>query len=154
MPSGRLSRGDEAFLQFTACMRRHGVHMADPYRRTGHAGLTLDLPEKTSATTRAYSSCNHLISFVEEMKAAGMQARENAMSYRQRLARQQGLLHYASCMRTHAIPMLDPDATGNLSLGNVPGTAPTGRYTPLFRRADRACRRELPPGVADNGTGP
>jgi hypothetical protein len=135
-------------------MRRHGVHMGDPYHRPGHAGLTLDLPEKTPATTTAYSSCNHLITFIEAMKAAGMQARENGMSYQQRLARQQGLLHYAQCMRARGIPMLDPDANGNLSLGNVPGATPTGRYTPLFRRADRDCRGLLPTGVPDNGTGP
>ncbi|HEY2200570.1 MAG TPA: hypothetical protein VGH56_01675, partial [Solirubrobacteraceae bacterium] len=55
-PSGQLRRGDLAFLQFTVCMRRHGVQMGDPYHRPGHAGLTLDLPEKTPATTRAYSS--------------------------------------------------------------------------------------------------
>jgi hypothetical protein len=152
--SGPLSRGDRAFLQFTVCMRRHGVHMADPYHRSGHAGLTLDLPERTPATTRAYSSCNHLIASVAAMKAAGMQARANAMSYQQRHARQLGLLHYAQCMRARGIPMLDPDANGALSLGNVPGTTPTGRYTPLFRTADRACRGTLPAGVADDGSGP
>jgi hypothetical protein len=135
-------------------MRRHGVHMADPYHRSGHAGLTLDLPEKTPATTRAYSSCNHLISSVEAMKAAAMQARENGMTFGQRRARQEGLLHYAQCMRARGIPMLDPDANGSLSLGNVPGAVSTGRYTPLFRRADRACRGLLPTGVPDNGTGP
>lgn len=153
-PSGQLSRGDQAFLQFAVCMRRHGVQMADPYHQSGHAGLTLDLPEKTPATTSAYSSCNHLITSVEAMKAAGMQARANGMSSEQRRARALGLLHYARCMRARGIPMLDPDANGNLSLGNVPGSAPTGRYTPLFRRADRDCRGLLPTGVTDDGTGP
>ncbi len=153
-PSAQLSHGDQAFLRFTVCMRHHGVQMADPYHRAGHAGLTLDLPEKTPATTTAYSSCNHLIASVEAMKAANMQARENGMSYAQRRAHHLGLLHYAQCMRARGIPMLDPDAFGGLSLGNVPGAAPTGRYTPLFRRADHACRGLLPTGVADNGTGP
>ena len=152
--SGQLNRGDQAFLQFTACMRRHAVHMADPYHRAGHAGLTLDLPEKTPATLRAYSSCDHLIVSVMALKQAGMQARENGLTYAQRRARQLGLLHYARCMRARGIPMLDPDATGGLSLGNVPGAAAIGRYTPLFRRADSACRRLLPAGVTDNGTGP
>ena len=153
-PSTQLSRGDRAFLEFTACMRRHGVPMGDPYHRAGHAGLTLDLPEKTPATTTAYSSCNHLIAFVVTMKEAGMQAREDGMTSEQRRARQLGLLHYAQCMRARGIPMLDPGQDGNLSLGNVPGTASTGRYTPLFRRADHACRGVLPTGVTDNGTGP
>ena len=135
-------------------MRRHGVHMADPYHRSGHSGLTLDLPEKTPATTMAYATCNHLIASVEAMKMAGQRAREEAMSFAQRRARQMGLLHYARCMRARGIPMLDPDANGSLSLGNVPGAAPVGRYTPLFRSADHACRRVLPAGVADNGSGP
>lgn len=135
-------------------MRRHGVHMSDPYRRSGHSGLTLDLPEKTPSTIRAYGSCQHLIASVIAMKEAGMRARQSALSYQQRRAQQLGLLHYARCMRQHGIPMLDPDANGNLNLGNVPGTASVGRYSALFRRADHSCRGQLPAGVSDNGTGP
>jgi hypothetical protein len=152
--TGQLDAGDRAFLAFTACMRHDGVHMGDPYHRAGNSGLTLDLPERTPATVRAYASCNHLIASVEAMKAAGMRARQNTMSYQERRAQHLGLLHYAECMRGHGIPMLDPDANDNLSLGNVPGTADVGRYTPLFHRADQACRSRLPAGVPDNGTGP
>jgi hypothetical protein len=135
-------------------MRHHGVHMGDPYHRAGHAGLTLELPEKVPATIRAYRSCGHLIASVMAMKAAAMQSRQNALSYRQRAAQHLGLVHYAQCMRAHGIGMLDPDANGNLDLGNVPGIAAVGRYTPLFRRADHACRSLLPAGLSDNGTGP
>jgi hypothetical protein len=152
--SGRLSQGDQAFLQFTVCMRRHGVQMADPYRRTGSSGLTLDLPEKTPAVARASASCHHYITSIEAMKAAGMRARQDGLSYQQRSARHLGLVHYAQCMRAREIPMLDPDANDNLSLGDVPGIAAVGRYTPLFREADHACRGRLPAGVSDNGTGP
>lgn len=152
--SAQLSSGDRAFLQFTACMRQHGVPMRDPYHRAGNTGLTLDLPEKAPATVRAYAGCNHFIAAVEAMKAAGMRSRESALSYQQRRARQLGLLHYAQCMRSHGIPMLDPDVNGNLSLGNVPGIASVSRYTPLFHRADQRCRSTLPATVPDNGTGP
>jgi hypothetical protein len=149
-----LDAGDRAFLAFTVCMRHHGVHMADPYHRTANSGLTLALPERTPATAPAFASCHHLIASVEAVKLAGMQARQNAMSYRQRRAEHLALLHYAQCMRAHAIPMLDPDAYGNLNLGRVPGAADVGRYSPLFHRADQACRSRLPAGIADNGTGP
>ena len=50
--------------------------------------------------------------------------------------------------------MLDPDQFGTLNLGNVRGIGAVGRYTPLFRHADQACRSLLPAGVRDNGTGP
>jgi hypothetical protein len=152
-PAG-LTQGDRAFLAYTECMRRHGVHMGDPYHRAGHSGLTLDMPTKTPAMIRANASCGHLIASVVAMKEAGMAARQQAMSYRQAAALHLGLLRYAQCMRERGIPMLDPDANGNLDLGNVPGIASVGRYTPLFRRADHDCRGLLPPGVRDNGSGP
>ena len=149
-----LASGDRAFLAFTACMRRHGVHMGDPYHRAGHSGLSLDFPAKTPSMLRAYSHCGRLIASIISMKEAGMAARQHAMTYRQAQALHLGLVRYAQCMRSHGIPMLDPDANGNLDLGNVPGIASVGRYTPLFRRADHSCRSLLPAGVRDNGTGP
>jgi hypothetical protein len=149
-----LSQGDRDFLAFTRCMREHGVHMADPYHRAGHSGLTLDFPTKTPPVIRAYGKCGHLIASIVAMKEAGTAARQSQLSPQQATARHLGLLHYAQCMRAHGIPMLDPDANGNLNLGNVSGIAAVGRYSPLFRRADHSCRSLLPAGLADNGTGP
>jgi hypothetical protein len=58
-------------------------------------------------------------------------------------------------MRAHDITMLDPTSSGALNLGHVPGmNSDFGRYSPQFRAADAACRRLLPAGVRDNGTGP
>jgi hypothetical protein len=152
--TAQLDQGDRAFLAFTQCMRHHGVHMSDPYHRAGHSGLTLDVPAKTPATIRALGACQHIIASVIAMKEAGMRARQSTLSPQQATARHLGLLHYAQCMRAHGVPMLDPDANGNLDLGNVPGIAGVGRYTSVFRDADHGCRRLLPAGVADNGTGP
>ncbi|HUY60037.1 MAG TPA: hypothetical protein VMV16_10040 [Solirubrobacteraceae bacterium] len=152
--SAQLDQGDRGFLAFTRCMRQHGVQMGDPYHRAGHSGLTLDMPAKTPVMIRAYGRCGHIIASIIAMKEAGMRARQSATGYRQATATHLGLLHYARCMRSHGIPMLDPDQNGNLDLGNVPGIASVGRYTPLFRRADHTCRTLLPSGVRDNGTGP
>lgn len=152
--AAQLDRSDRAFLAFTRCMRRHGVKMRDPYHRAGHSGLTLDFPVQTPANVRAGKSCGNLIAAIVAQKMAAVRAGADGVSYRRRAAVHLGLLHYARCMRAHAIPMLDPDAYGNLNLGNVPGSADVGRYTPLFRRSDRSCRRYLPAGVSDNGTGP
>jgi len=138
---------DADFVDFTRCMRRHGVQMADPFHRPGHQGLSIELPPRTPTTASAYHACNHYIAAVAETKMAHQQQFATAHI--------QALTNYAVCMRAHDIAMLDPGSFGQLNLGNVPGiTGDFGRYSPQFRAADRACRHFLPAGVQDNGTGP
>jgi hypothetical protein len=135
-------------VQFTHCMRGHGVNVADPFHRPGHAGLTIDMPQPGPATTGAYTACGHFLQATVELK---IQAAARRITPAVRLT----LIHYAECMRRHGIGMLDPDPTGQLALGNVPGiNNDLGRYTPQFHAADHACRSALPASVHDDGTGP
>jgi hypothetical protein len=122
--------------------------MSDPYHRPGHAGLTIDLPQENPATRPAFAACNHFIAPLVQAKQAGMAA--------QAAPNLGALSRYAECMRAHDINMLDPNAQGQLNLGNVPGMANNdfGRYSPQFRSADAACRHLLPAGVTDDGSGP
>ncbi len=134
-------------IDFTRCMRAHGIAMADPIHRAGHAGLSIDLPERGPATAAAYRTCEHYLQPLIQAKEAGAPR----ITAEMRL----GLTRYAQCMRTHDIPMLDPNPQGALSLGNVPGiNNGFGRYSPQFRSADNDCRRLLPASIPDNGTGP
>jgi len=134
-------------ISFTRCMRSHGVQMSDPVHRPGHAGLSIDLPERGPATSAAYAACTHFIQAIIQNKAAGAAAQ--AAPHLSQLTR------YAQCMRGHDINMLDPTPQGELNLGNVPGiTSDYGRYSPQFRAADTACRHFLPAGIRDDGTGP
>jgi hypothetical protein len=138
---------DQAMVNFTRCMRTHGVQMSDPVHLPGHAGLTIDLPTHDAANNAAYGACTHFIAKIIQAKQAG--AAQQAAPH---LA---ALTHYAQCMRAHDIAMLDPTPAGQLNLGQVPGiTSDTGRYSPQFRSADTACRHLLPAGVHDDGTGP
>jgi hypothetical protein len=135
-------------VQFARCMRAHGVNMSDPVHLPGHQGLSIDLPRQGPATTEAYNACGRYLQATIELKEG---AAARTITPVVRLA----LIHYAECMRSHAIAMLDPGPLGDLSLGNVPGiNNGIGRYTPRFHFADRACRHLLPAGVHDNGTGP
>ena len=121
--------------------------MADPFHRPGHAGLWLIMPASGPATAAAYGACQHLIAPIIAAKIA----HARAVTATGRLA----LIRYAGCMRNHAVPMLDPDANGALSLGKVPGISNGfGRYTPQFHAADLDCRHLLPASIPDNGTGP
>ncbi len=122
--------------------------MPDPFHRPGHEGLSIELPQQAPATTSADDACGHYLQATVELK---QQAAAQIITPAVHL----GLIRYAVCMRSHAVPMLDPNPLGQLSLGNVPGMSDGfGRYTPQFRIADQTCRHLLPATVHDNGTGP
>jgi len=146
--SGAALHSDRGMVQFASCMRAHGINMSDPFHRPGHSGLTIEPPEQGPATAAGYTACGHYLEATIELK---QRAAEPRITPAVRL----GLIHYAECMRGHAVPMLDPNAIGGLSLGNVPGISNgVGRYSPQFRAADTACRHLLPASISDNGTGP
>jgi hypothetical protein len=141
------AQSDQDMVNFARCMRAHGVQMSDPVHRPGHAGLSIDMPTRDSATSAAYGVCNHFMTKIEQIKAKGAAGVT--------VADLPALTRWAQCMRNHDIPMLDPGPQGQLNLGNVPGiTSDFGRYSPQFRAADHACRPLLPRGVQDDGTGP
>jgi hypothetical protein len=144
------AQSDQDMLNFTRCMRAHGVNMPDPRHIPGHAGLSLQFPGATPApnTRAATAACTHFIQPIIQAKQAGAAA---ALSP----ARLAALTSYARCMRARDIAMLDPTSYGELNLGRVPGiSGDFGRYSPQFRAADAACRHLLPVGVHDDGTGP
>jgi hypothetical protein len=142
------ARSDRGMVQFTRCMRAHGINMPDPVHRPGHEGLAIELPEQGPATAGAFKACGQFLQPTIELK-------QRAAAQRITLAMRLGLIRYAECMRGRAVPMLDPNALGQLNLGDVPGLSNGfGRYTPQFRVADHDCRHLLPPNISDNGTGP
>ena len=61
----------------------------------------------------AYKACQHYIARIIATKGTGARAAAAGM----RLA----LVRDAQCIRTHGIPMVDPNTFGLLNLGNVPG---------------------------------
>jgi hypothetical protein len=141
------AQSDQAMVEFTRCLRGHGVAERDPFHRPGHVGLSVEIPTPGPATNAALSACNHFIAPIAQAKQAGARAELAAWL--------PALTRYAECMRAHDIAMLDPNAVGSLNLGNVPGIASDfGRYSPQFRAADGVCRHLLPAAVHDDGTGP
>jgi len=138
---------DQAMVDFTRCLRSHGVSERDPFHRPGHSGFSVEFPSPGPNTNAALAACNHFIAPIAQMKQANAR-RELAQWLPQ-------LTSYAQCMRAHDIPMLDPNAQGSLNLGSVPSiTNDFGRYSPQFRDADAVCRHLLPSAVHDDGTGP
>jgi hypothetical protein len=146
--SGQSAASDRGMIHFARCMRAHGINVPDPIHRPGHAGVSVEVPGQGPATTDAYKACGQYLKATIALKE---QAAQRMITPAIRLA----LTRYAECMRTHDVPMLDPDTLGQLNLGRVPGMANGfGRYTPQFHAADQDCRHLLPASVPDNGTGP
>jgi hypothetical protein len=140
---------DQHIVDYTHCLRAHGVNEPDPRNEThnGKTGLSFVVPPSTASNHAALTACNHFIASLIAAKLSG--ANHELASWLPSLVR------YASCMRNHDVPMLDPGPQGQLNLGNVPGiTSDFGRYSPQFRAADAACRHLLPSAVHDDGTGP
>src|SRR5712691_10786402 len=63
------ARSDQDMISLDRCMRGHGVQMSDPVHRPGHAGLSIDLPTRDSATSAAYAACTHFIQGIIQDKA-------------------------------------------------------------------------------------
>ena len=108
----------------------------------------------------AYKAHQHYLARITATKRPGARAATAGI----RLA----LVRDAQCMPTRGIPMVDPNAVGQLNLGNVPRPAAAwGSYAPQFHAADLACRRVHPrlgqrqphrtvivPRLAADATGP
>ena len=145
--------GDQAFIDYSHCMRDHGVaDYPDPTAAAGHDGLSLhyDGDQSNSVFQEANATCQHLIQAVIDQKRQNVHDQLTPEKL-------QALIAYARCMRMHQIPLLDPDPNdGHISFGNVPGVADTGigRHDRQFQAADSVCRSNLPADVPDDGTGP
>ena len=140
---------DQDVVDYTHCLRAHGVHEPDPVNEThnGKTGLSFVMPQASAANKSGTGGLQPL-----HRQAVGHQRSR----CEPRAAR--GSRPWSGtrpCMRSHDIGMLDPGPQGQLNLGNVPGiSSDFGRYSPQFRTADAACRHLLPAGVHDDGTGP
>jgi hypothetical protein len=52
---------DQAMLDYTTCMRAHGVRLRDPFHRPGHQGLSVELPTMTPPVRAANQACQHIL---------------------------------------------------------------------------------------------
>jgi hypothetical protein len=161
-PNGAASasREDKAFegaLQFSRCMRQHGVDMPDP-KRVGNGGVSIggpaggpgkkrfksDVPDPKMKTAEA--ACRKYLT-----RGGGGQPMDPAKQARM----QDAFFAYARCMRGKGIDMPDPKVTSQgveMKIGGGPDTASSGGGpaghgpgpdSPVFKAADTACHHFL-----------
>ncbi len=141
----------KAALEFSKCMREHGINMPDP-KFDSNGGITLGV-KPGSGVPRPDDP---------KFKAAQAACQKYLPNGGQPIGKpnpqqQQQALKFARCMRQHGIDMPDPNPNGG---GLMVGGGSGGRTTkaapddPKFKAAQQACQKYLPKGgMVTNGSG-
>lgn len=117
---------EEAALEFTECMRAHGVEVKDP--KPGQKNI--EVGGNDPATKKALAACNG------KLGTAGQElSSEEGEQFRE------GWLAFAKCVRAHGVDMGDPEflGPGKVHLDNK-GIDPS---SPAFAAAREACEGKL-----------
>ncbi len=118
---------EEAALEFTECLRAHGVEVEDP--KPGQKNIEVGDGEDPT-TKKALAACNgKLGSAGQELSSEGEEFREGALAL-------------AQCLRDHGIEMGDPEFLGpgkfHLDIAGI------DTESPAFEAAQEACADQLP----------
>lgn len=126
----------EAALEFTECMRAHGVEVDDP--KPGQKNI--EVGGNDPATKKALVACNGKLGTAGQELSSGEQE-----DFRE------GALALAQCFREQGIDMGDPEFLGSgkfhLDIAGI------DTNSPAFKAAQEACGEKLPelPGISVGG---
>jgi hypothetical protein len=123
LPGNAQAQDDDRAVKHRACLRAHGIEIADP--KPGEEGIAIAGGDQKTfeAAAKACSST-----------AGGGGANRPSQ------ADQDALVRYAQCMRKNGVNIPDPE----------PGMAmPAQKADKKFEKAQAACQKELPQGGAD-----
>ena len=136
---------EQAMLDFTQCMREHGVDMPDPQMGPGGGafGFTVEggpagegaeegpiSSAELDQMMAANEACQHFLEgVVQEFEMPDMSEMQDQM------------LAFAQCMREHGVDMPDPEFSEDGAFTIVGGPGDTGMDPgdPTFRAANEAC---------------
>ncbi len=147
---------EDALLEFTECMREHGIDMPDPqFDGEGGGGIAIaggpggerGIDPESEEFQAAQDACAPIL----EEARQGIE-----IDPEQQAEMQDRMLEFAQCMRDHGIDMPDPqfDGEGGVTLGVRPGSEDTGSPSgpdpddPEFQEAVEECSPEGEGGPA------
>jgi len=133
--------GQEAILQFVACLRDNGIDIPDPQFGVeggffgGGGGDLAGIDFMSSGFLDAMEACQHLLEALQPEIDPEQQAEQNEQ-----------LLVFAECMRREGIDFPDPDPVRGLTIGSMRGADGEliiDPFDPGFQDAMRTCQEEL-----------
>jgi hypothetical protein len=148
---------EEAALEFSECMREHGVDVPDP--KPGQGGIVLSgstrsgpggknksttgINPEDPATKKALKACE------SKMPKLGAE-----MSPQQEEKFKEAALAFAECMRENGVNMPDPQFGGKGKVSIQIKKGGVNPDTPAFEEAQEACRKKVPGGPVIGGPPP
>jgi hypothetical protein len=157
---------EAALLNFSKCMRQHGVNIPDPtVDANGNVQLRPPQGSSAGATNGSTQSASQRQKFQTAQNACRkyLQGVFQGFSQADRTKLQDAAVKYAQCMRAHGYNLPDPNFNSQPSPGS--GGAVRGgpfsnvnRNDPAFKKANQACQSiftnaGLPAGGAGFGGG-
>lgn len=125
-------------LAFAQCMRAHGVaNYPDPNSSGNIAKESLQqLGVSASRYASALNACKHLL------PGGGSGPTPAQLQYEKALG-----LSFARCMRSHGVPLPDPDSSGRIP---DPASFGVNQGSPKFEAGNTACAKYRPPYIPSN----
>lgn len=136
-------------LQFSQCMRDHGINIPDP-QSNGNGGFGVRI--QSGSGPNQFSPDNPKFQAAQEACKKYL-PNGGTLSPEQQAQAQQNALKFAQCMRDHGINVPDPQTSG----GGIKLEGPTGVNPddPKFQQAQQACQKYLSipggPGLSTSG---
>jgi hypothetical protein len=128
-----MNVGTKDGAKFSECMRKHGVtNFPDPNSQgviTIHSGMGID--PGSPAFTSARTACDKLLPNGGQPTPA------------QIAQRQQQMLQFSACMRSHGIKDFPDPSNGGLRISVHPGSD-LDPNNPTFQKAQQACQKYAP----------
>jgi hypothetical protein len=139
---------EEAALEFSECMREHGVDVPDP--KPGQAGVMLGGTTKSGPGGKNKTTIG--INPEDPATKKALEACESKMPQGQKMSPQQeekfkeAALAFAKCMREHGVNMPDPQFGGKGKISMKIEKGGLDPNSPAFEEAQEGCRKEVPGG--------
>jgi aspartyl-tRNA synthetase len=118
-------------IKFAQCMRDHGVDMPDPQP---NSPLEMNGKEVSQDKFKAAQEA------CKQFTPGG-----NGPAQKMNPQQVDQMRKYAKCMRDHGVDFPDPDSEGHINIkANGSGNAMMNPDDPTFKKAQEACRSQLP----------
>jgi hypothetical protein len=142
-PSSSANARFQARLKLAECFRAHGVNVPDP-SPTGEGGPSSPGGSPVFKALQNYSRTQVLSAF-GACRAEAVQAFPAlSLSPAQRAQRQQQLVKFAQCLRSHGLNVPDPTVNGGGGFGFAQGFRSLDLNSPAFKSALAACQSLRP----------
>jgi hypothetical protein len=127
---------EQQLLDFTKCMREHGVNMADP---TVDAGGNVRLQPPTGGDRPSQATLDAARKACQQYLQGAIQGFTGQSQTQFR----DSLLQYAQCMRKNGYDMPDPTFSGQGTASGGPFGSAVDQNDPAFKKANAACQHYL-----------